>query len=145
MCVLPSRTIWYFSGKFDQHLSLYCGSVTPKLLTGPGYWFLWVLWDMISKIYWQLWHSFFKIHLKTQFWSHWNNMEKNGRFSVCLTPVSMHVFAYSTLWRFTVPAYWVGLPLHTDKGKPQFLPVWYWLIYSVKNCQVMENHLTQEE
>ena len=23
--------------KFDQHMSLYCGSVKPKLQTGPGY------------------------------------------------------------------------------------------------------------
>ena len=33
--------IWQFSGKFDQHLSLYCGSIKPKFKTGPGYWSLW--------------------------------------------------------------------------------------------------------
>ena len=33
--------IWQFSGKFDQQLSLYCGSVKPKFQTGPGYWSLW--------------------------------------------------------------------------------------------------------
>ena len=34
--VIPVRKMWYFSGKFDQHLSLYCGSVKPKLQMGPG-------------------------------------------------------------------------------------------------------------
>ena len=38
--VLPMVKIWDFSGKFDQHLSLYCGSIKPKFKTGPGYWFL---------------------------------------------------------------------------------------------------------
>ena len=40
LCVLPMVKIWHFSSKFDQHLSLYCGPVKPKLKTGPGYWFL---------------------------------------------------------------------------------------------------------
>ena len=31
---------WHISGKFDQRLSLYFGSVKPKFKTGPGYWFL---------------------------------------------------------------------------------------------------------
>ena len=34
LCVLPMRKIWHFSGKFDQHLSLYCGAVKSKLQTG---------------------------------------------------------------------------------------------------------------
>ena len=46
MCVLPVKKIWYFSSKFDQHLSLYFGSLKPKLQMGIGYWFLW---DIISK------------------------------------------------------------------------------------------------
>ena len=38
---------------------LWCSKT--KLQTGLGYWFLWeFLWDMIFKIYWQFWHSFFK-------------------------------------------------------------------------------------
>ena len=41
LCVLPMGKTWHFSGKFDQHLSLYCGSVKPKFKTGQGYWFLW--------------------------------------------------------------------------------------------------------
>ena len=40
LCVLPMRKMWYFTGKYDQHLSLYCGSVKPKLQTGSGYWFM---------------------------------------------------------------------------------------------------------
>ena len=42
LCVLPMKKKRYdISGaKSDQHLSLYCGSVKPKLQTGPGYWFL---------------------------------------------------------------------------------------------------------
>ena len=46
MCVLPVKKIWHFNSKFDQHLSLYCGSLKPKLQMGIGYWFLW---DIISK------------------------------------------------------------------------------------------------
>ena len=30
----------HFSGRFNQHLSLYCGSLRPKFKTRPGYWFL---------------------------------------------------------------------------------------------------------
>ena len=51
-----------------------------------------VLGDMISKIYWQFWHSFFKNALESSY--NFNPIEimwsKNGTFtSVCLTPVSM--------------------------------------------------------
>ena len=44
---LSCSAIWHHdilrakSDKFDQHLSLYCGAVKPKLQTGPGYLFLW--------------------------------------------------------------------------------------------------------
>ena len=37
MCVLPVKKIWHFSSKFDQHFSLYCGSLKPKLHMGIGY------------------------------------------------------------------------------------------------------------
>ena len=30
LCVLPMGKIWHLSGKFDQHLSLHCGSVKKK-------------------------------------------------------------------------------------------------------------------
>ena len=40
LCRFYMYLSWHFSGKFDQHLSLYCGSVKPKFKTGPGYWFL---------------------------------------------------------------------------------------------------------
>ena len=66
VCVLPMRKIRHCSGKFDQHLSLYHDAVKPKLQTGPGYWFfVRVLWDMISKIYWQFWHSFIQNALES--------------------------------------------------------------------------------
>ena len=65
-CVLPMRKIRHCSGKLDQHLSLYCDAVKLKLQTGPRLLVLLsVLLDMISKIYWEFWHSFFKNALKS--------------------------------------------------------------------------------
>ena len=64
-----------------------------------------VLWDMISKIYWQFWHSFFKNALESSY--NFNPIEITWRkikCSVCLTPVSMAVWGLHALWRFTVPA-----------------------------------------
>ena len=49
-----------------------------------------VLWDMISKIYWQFWHSFFKNALESRY--NFNSIEITWRKmvpSVCLPPVSM--------------------------------------------------------
>ena len=40
VCILMVK-IRHFNSKFDQHLSLYSGSVKPKFKTGLGYWFLW--------------------------------------------------------------------------------------------------------
>ena len=34
VCVLPMGKIWHFSGKFDQDLPLYFGSVKLKFQTG---------------------------------------------------------------------------------------------------------------
>ena len=45
MCVTSEKDM-ALNSKFDQHLSLYCGSLKPKLQMGIGYWFLW---DIISK------------------------------------------------------------------------------------------------
>ena len=60
LCVLPMGKILHFCSKFDQDLSLYCGSVKPKFQTRPGDRFLWVFWVMISKFNWQFSHSFSK-------------------------------------------------------------------------------------
>ena len=100
--VLPMGKIRHFSGKFDQDLSLYCGSIKPKFQTGLGDWFLWV---MISKIYWQFWHSFFKNTYESSYNFYpieitWRKIEH----SVCLKPVSMETWRLHTLWHFTVPA-----------------------------------------
>ena len=102
-CMLPIVKI--FSGKFYQHLLLYCGSVKQKFKSGPGYWFLRVLWFTISKKYWQVWHSFFKYTLKSSFNFYpikitWRKMAH----SVCLKPEKTTGHLY-TLWHFTVPAY----------------------------------------
>ena len=49
--VLPVRKIWHFSGKFDQHLSLYCGAVKLKVTDWTRILVLVRdLLDMISKI-----------------------------------------------------------------------------------------------
>ena len=51
LCYQCKRKIWHCSGKFDQHLSLYCDAVKPKLQTGTGYWFLFESWDIISNMH----------------------------------------------------------------------------------------------
>ena len=97
----------HFSGKFDQHLSLCCGSVKLKFNTGPGYWFLWESCELrFTKFTDNFWHSFFKYTFKSS--SHFYPIEITGRKmvrSVCLKPVSMETWRLHTLWRFTVPAY----------------------------------------
>ena len=98
------RKIWYFSSKFDQHLSLYCRAEE----TGPGYWFLWESCGMISKIYWQFWHTFFKNVLESNY--NFNPIEILWRKmvrSVCLKLVSMAMWRLHTWQHFTVPAYWI--------------------------------------
>ena len=96
---------WDFSGKFDQHLSLYCGSVKPKFKTRARILVLVkVLWVTIAKIYWQFWHSFVKYTCKNNFYSieiMWGKMAR----SVCLKPVSVETLCLHTLWRFTVLTY----------------------------------------
>ena len=92
--------IWHFSGKFDQHLSLYCGSVKAKFKTGPGYWFLLVT---ISKLLWQFWHSFLKYLFKTtvSFLPHWNIVEKNGELCLFETGVKETMtFAYIMTFQY---------------------------------------------
>ena len=68
-----------------------------------------VLWDMISKIYWQFWHSFLKNVLESIY--NFNPIEITWRkmvHSFCLKPVSMATWRLHTLWRFTVPAFMTG-------------------------------------
>ena len=89
LCVLPMVKIWHFSGRFDQHLSLYCGSVEPKFKTAGILVLVNVLWVTISKIYRQFWHGFFKYIFKSSFNFYaieitWRKMAR----SVCLKPVS---------------------------------------------------------
>ena len=65
-----------------------------------------VFWDMISKIYWQFWHSFFKNVLESSYNFNriaitWRKMVR----SVCLKPVSMGTWRLHTLSCFTVPVY----------------------------------------
>ena len=83
VCVTNGKDDRHFSSKFDQHLSLYCGSSQAEFQTGLGYGEANLL-VMISKIYWQFWHTFFKYTCGSSynFLFHWNNVEKNGMFSL---------------------------------------------------------------
>ena len=81
-----------------------------------------VLWDMISKIYWQFWHSFFKNTFENSYNCYpveimWRKMVR----SLCLKPVSIETWCLHTLWHFTVPAYaaWLGI---------------YWGLFSWECC-----------
>ena len=105
LCVCYQWQIWHFSGKFNQHLSLYCGSAKPKFETGPGYWFLWVLWVTISKMYWQFWQSFFKYTWQnsSNFYPieiTWRKVER----SVCLKPAYIMTFHCTSVW--TTVGHW---------------------------------------
>ena len=58
-----------------------------------------VLWDMISKIYWKFWHSFFQNTLESSYnfcptEITWRKMVR----SFCLTPVSLATWRLHTLW-----------------------------------------------
>ena len=108
LCVLPMVKIWHFSGKFDQHLSLYCGSVKPKFKTGLGYRFLWG--ESLVRFNFQNLLTILAQFLQYTFNSNSNfyPIEITWRkmtHSVCLKPVSMEMWRMHTLWRFTVPAY----------------------------------------
>ena len=64
----PHWLRYCFSGKFDQHLLLNLWFSRTEITDGT--WILVlvrVLWDTISKIYWQLWHSFFKSTLENSY------------------------------------------------------------------------------
>ena len=89
MCVLPVKKIWHFSSKFDQHLSLYCGSLKPKLQMGIGYWFF-VGYNF--QIYWKFWHHSSKIHLKAVvIFVPLKYVERNGMFGSFNTSVNGNV------------------------------------------------------
>ena len=65
-----------------------------------------VLWDMIFKIYWQFWRSFFKKCTRKQL--QFNPIEITWRKmvrSVCVTAVSMATWRLHTLWHFTKSLY----------------------------------------
>ena len=72
---------------FNQHLSLYCGSVKPKFKTGILV-LVRVLWVKIIKICWQFWHSFFKFTFKSSsIFIPLGKRRENGDGQVCLKPV----------------------------------------------------------
>ena len=84
---------------FAQHFFTVLWFSKTKITDGTGILALVrVMWDMISKIYWQFLHSFFKNTLERkqlQFLSHWNSLEQNGTFSLFDTSVNGNLtFAY---------------------------------------------------
>ena len=77
-----AKWLWWFpdfGGKIEQHFTVLWFSKTNFTDGTRILLLVRVLWDMISKLYWQLWHSFFKNKYTwnlLQFLSHWNNVEK---------------------------------------------------------------------
>ena len=87
LCVLAIVKMWHFQRKFDQHLSLYCGSATPKFKTG-------LLWVMIFKNSLTiLAYSFFKYILKSSsnIFPIETTWRKKGMFSLFETSVNGNV------------------------------------------------------
>ena len=101
LCVLQVVKIWHFSSKLDQLLWLFCpenqlkSEVMILILVR-------VLWGTISKIYWQIWQSFFKCTFKSSFIFYssgvmcrkwhiqfvWNQCQ--GNHDVCMHDVSLY-------------------------------------------------------
>ena len=138
LCVLPMKKIWHFNGKFDQDLSLYCGSVKSKFQIGLGGRFLWESCELWSPIYWQFWQF-----LQKYIWKHLYNfypIELTWRkivvHSVCLKPVSMEMRCLHTLWRFTLPVYKSGI---------SHLYLWVLHITSFINCLNQYNSCRNNE
>ena len=89
VCVLPMVKILHFSGKFDQHLSLYCGSVKPKFKTGPGYGIFCesrMSYDFQNLL--TILAQFLQISLYISSSNVYPNLEKNGAFSLSETSVN---------------------------------------------------------
>ena len=87
LCVLLMVKIWHLRGKFDQHLSLYCGSVKPKFKIGPGYWFLW---ESCELWFPKFTDNFGTVSLKTVLiFIPLKKMGRKPARSVCLKQVSM--------------------------------------------------------
>ena len=110
LCVLPIVKIWHFSGKFDQHLSLYCGSVKPKFKTGPGYRFLW---ESCELQFPKFTDNFGTVSSNINTFKSSSNFDpieityRTMACSVCLKPVSIETWCIKlhTPWHFTVPVY----------------------------------------
>ena len=91
LCVLPMRKIWLFSFKIWLTFVRVLWFSKTVITDGTQIWvFVRVLWDVISKIYWQFWHCFVKNTLESRYSFcpieiMWRKMVR----SVCLTPVSM--------------------------------------------------------
>ena len=139
-CVLHTVKIWHFRGKFDQYLSLFCGSVKPNFKTGPGYWFLCKSCELrFPKFTDNFGTVSSNIHLKAVFYTIEITWKKMSR-SVCLKPVSMATWSLHTLWCFTLPAYYSRI-LRVDSSIP--IPKFRllnWCIYGNNTLQpIMRN------
>ena len=95
LCVLPMKKIRHFSSKIWSVFVTLSWFSKTEITDGTGILvFVRVLWDVISTIYWQFCHCFFKNTLKSSYnvcpiKITWRKMI----LSVCLTPVSM------AMWR----------------------------------------------
>ena len=68
LCMLPMKKIWHFSGKIWSTIVTVLWLSKIKITDWTGILVLVrVLWDVISKIYWQVWHSFFKNTLESSY------------------------------------------------------------------------------
>ena len=93
LCVLPMWKLWHFSCKIWSTLilSLYCGSVKPRRGRDIG------SCKSLVRCYFQYLPKILALFLQKytwkqlQFLSHWNNMEKNGTFSLFDTGVNGNV------------------------------------------------------
>ena len=117
-------SVCYEWAKFDQHLSLYCGSVKPKLQMGRGYWFLLESYEFLQKYTWK----------QLRFLSHWNNVEIYGTFKLFETSVNGNVtFTYITTFHCTsllhewFSPYKIFLLNSTVNIKLLLFCCWWWL------------------
>ena len=105
LCVLPLRKIWHYSGKIRSTFVIVLWFSKTEITDGTGILVLVrVLWDVISKIYWQFRHCFLQIRLEICY--NFCPIEITWRKMVTFSlPVSMATWRLHTLWRFTLPAY----------------------------------------
>ena len=90
LCVLAMVKIWHFRAKFDQHLSLYCGSENRSSRQSLD---IDSCESLVSYDFQNLptiLAQFLQSTLKnsSNFLTHWNNVEKNGAFTLFETSVN---------------------------------------------------------